>query len=89
MNYNFRYSKDPHPHYPIVYPKPYSSAKKVKGYWIRDPPSGTFTNPDIGHMSTSGWIQVFCCTLFCWPCFFLPCLFSMNYDGYQVPDYEN
>ena len=54
MNYNFRYSKDPHPHYPIVYPKPYSSAKKVKGYWIRDPPSGTFTNPDIGHMSTRG-----------------------------------
>ena len=86
------YSTEMHPTYKIIHPYYQkidgdSGIRQIKGWWIHDPPSGTFTKPNLNELSLCGWLQVFACSLFCWPCFFLPCFCSMNYEGYQIPDY--
>ena len=80
-----RYSSGRHPSYKIY---GYDGKKNIKGWWLRDPPDGCFTRSDPINFSDRGWIQVFCCLLFCWPCTCLPCFLSCNYDGYQFPDYD-
>jgi hypothetical protein len=86
MSSRLRYSSRKIPYY-ITYGD--DKSKKLKGWWVRDPPSGFFTNSDPINLSNRGWIQVFCCILFCWPCSCVPCFLSCNYDGYQFPDYDD
>lgn len=82
-----RYSLVKHPRYRVIYPKHINTGESIKGWWIKDEPNGTCTSPSPGEMNGCGWLQVFFCILFCWPCSPVPCFFSGNYDGYQIPDF--
>jgi len=82
-----RYSVTKHPYYKVVYPKNLQTGETIKGWWIKDVPSGVCTTPNPCEMNPCGWLQVFGCFLIAWPCCFLPCFFSSNYDGYQIPDF--
>jgi len=83
-----RYSQTKHPYYQVFYPQNTRTGETIKGWWIKDAPSGTFTSPNPCEMNSCGWLQVFFCFLFIWPCSPLPCFFSGNYEGYQIPDFE-
>jgi hypothetical protein len=83
-----RYSLTKHPYYKVIYPSEASFEKNVRGWWIRDEPSGFCTSPDPCEMNSCGWLQSFFCFLFFCPCAPVPCCLSGNYDGYQIPDFE-
>jgi hypothetical protein len=81
-----RYSSKRHPYYKTYN---YNNQQKIKGWWIKEPPENCFTIPEPTNLADRGWIQVFCCFLFCSPCCCFPCFLSCNYNGYQFPDYDD
>lgn len=83
-----RYSLTKHPYYRVIYPSEANTGESIRGWWIRDEPSGLCTVPNPCEMNSCGWIQTFFCFLFFWPCSPVPCCLSANYDGYQIPDFE-
>lgn len=86
----FRYSTEKHPYYKVqCNQKTLRSGKKIKGWWIYDGPDGAFTTPNPAAMNSLGWCQVILCIFLCYPCACLPCFFSTNYDGYQIPVFED
>ena len=85
----FRFSKEKHPTYPVFHEHSIpETGQKITGWWIRDKPSTVLTRPDPEKLNGCGWIQVFTSLFFCWPCAWVPCICSFNYDGYQIPCYE-
>lgn len=84
----FRYSLTKHPYYKVIYPNKVDTGESIRGWWIRDEPDGICTCPNPCEMNSCGWIQTFLCVLFFWPCAPVPCCLSGNYDGYQIPDFE-
>jgi hypothetical protein len=83
-----RYSLMKHPYYKVIYPSEAETGESIRGWWIRDEPSGFCTVPNPCEMNSCGWLQTFFCCLFFWPCSPVPCCISANYDGYQIPDFE-
>lgn len=85
----YRYSFQKHPYYQVrCSRRKLRSGRRIKGWFIYDYPDGIFTGPDPTNMNESGWCQMLCCLMCCSPCFLLPCFLSINYYGYQIPDFE-
>ena len=83
-----RYSFTKHPYYRVIYPSEAETGRRIRGWWIKDEPTGLCTSPDPCQMNSCGWFQTMFCCLFFWPCVPIPCCLSGNYDGYQIPDFE-
>ena len=86
----YRYSETKHPTYVVKWNEhDFQEGKIIKGWWIYDSPQDScFVVPDPTLLRGTGWIQVLCCFLFCFPCTCVPCFFSVNYDGFQIPIFE-
>lgn len=85
----YRFSKTKHPTYKVKCDlKHLKTGRQIKGWKIYETRRGECVSPDPFELTVDGWAQVICCFLFCFPCTCAPCCLSDNYDGYQIPIFE-